>query len=206
MEATQAAEATQIVEQVKILIEEDLSEINQPLPPGELGWVQTEPYPINMTSYQEELMPAFAEDLVANDFILKSDITWTSTGGLVTCGFNFRSESNIEEGKQYRYEMLRLSGLPVFFISYMQFNIYEQYLSPLVTSRQIDQSQGATNEVIIFAEDGKITVYINELRAGQYFDYAEKMPEGYFSFYAWQESGESTCAFDNTWVWLIEEE
>jgi hypothetical protein len=188
------------------LIAEDLDKINQTLPPGELGWMQTESHPIEMTSYQEELMQPFADDLVANDFILKSDITWTSTGGLVTCGFNFRSERDVEKGEQYRFEMLRLSGLPVFFVSYLEFNRYMQNVSPLVTSRAIDQTQGATNEVIIFAEDGKFIVYINAERAGQYFDFGEKRSEGYFAFYAWQESGESTCAFDNTWVWLIEEE
>ena len=187
------------------IINEDLNTIGQSLPPGKLGWMQTETYPIDMTEYQEEVMPAFAEDLVANDFILKTDITWNSTSGLVTCGFNFRSESNLEEGKQYRFEILRLSGLPLFALSYLEFNQYKQNMAPWVQSRAIDQTQGATNEVILIAEDGKFLVYINDVRAGQYIDFSERMSEGYFAYYAWQESGESTCTFDNTWVWLIDE-
>ena len=159
-----------------------------------------------MTTYQEELMPPLAENLVADDFILKTDITWESTGGLVTCGFNFRAEPNFEEGKQYRFEMFRLSGLPAFWISYLRYGFYEQDLAPWDTSSAINQDQGATNEVILFAEDGKFTLYINDQRIGQFFDYSEKLVDGYLSYYAWQESGESTCQFDKTWIWLIEEE
>jgi hypothetical protein len=47
--------------------------------------------------------------LAASDFVLKSDITWESTSGLVTCGFFFRSEENLDVGKQYIYEMIALS-------------------------------------------------------------------------------------------------
>jgi hypothetical protein len=56
---------------------------------------------------------------------------------------------------------------------------------------------------MLIAESEKFTLYINDTRAGSFYDYSKNMLEGYFAFSAWQESGESTCTFDNTWVWAL---
>ena len=50
------------------------------------------------------------DDLIGRNFILKSDVTWEASG-IIICGVIFRSEPNLEQGKQYQLNYLRLSGL-----------------------------------------------------------------------------------------------
>jgi hypothetical protein len=204
--ATKAAAATQAAEDAFALIQADLKKINLDLPPGSLGWIQTEGETIEMIGGEQWIYEPFAEDLVAEDFILKTDITWESSGGLAVCGFYFRSEPNIEEGEQYLFEMVRLSGLPAWDITLYEYGEPKKFITNMLTASAIDQSQGATNELIFMAKGGEFTLFINDQRIGTYFDYAETRQDGYFAFDAWQESGETTCTFENAWLWLIEEE
>jgi hypothetical protein len=60
------------------------------------------------------------------------------------------------------------------------------------------------NDYLIVAEGEKFTVYINDLRIGQFFDYAKTRAKGLFAFLAWQESGRSSCEYKDSWVWLLE--
>lgn len=204
--ATQAAEAAQAKERAMELIQEDLERIDQTLPAGSLGWLQTESQAIEMSGGNQWIYDPFAKELVANDFIIKTDITWDSTGGLAICGLYFRSDPNFEQGEQYMFEMLRLSGLPGWDISLWEYGELKKPITNMRTAGAIDQEEGATNEIILFAEDGQFTLYINDERIGQFFDYTESRTEGYFAFDARQESGDTICQFDNTWVWLIDEE
>lgn len=159
-----------------------------------------------MTGGGQRIYDPFAVDLVADDFLLKADITWESTGGFAGCGFYFRSEANIEQGEQYVYEMIRLSGMPAWDIVLMEFGQPKKNVTGVLTAGAINQDNGATNEVILMAKDGEFTVYINDQRIGTYYDYAETRSDGYFAWDAWQESGETTCRYENTWVWLMEED
>ena len=204
--ATQTAQAAQAAEQAKADFQKELDKIGQTLPPGSLGWLQTESQSIEMDGGKQWIYDPFAKDLVANDFILTTDITWESTGGLAVCGFYFRSEPNFEEGEQYLFEMLRLSGLPGWDISLWEYGQLKKAITKMRTAGAIDQGQGATNHVIFIAEDGQFTLYINDERIGQFVDYTESRSDGYFAFDAWQEFGKTTCTFDNTRVWLIDEE
>jgi len=53
-------------------------------------------------------------------------------------------------------------------------------------------------------EGTTFTAYVNGTRLGRAVD--SKLSEGRIAFFAWQESGETTCTFDNTWIWdLIKE-
>lgn len=204
--ATRAAQSTQAAQDALALIKEDLEKSGLTLPAGKLGWMQDEAMPMEMTGYNTYYYLSIDEQLVANDFILKSDITWESTGGLVTCGFFFRSEANFEDGKQYLFSMQRLSGLPDWRIAYLRFGEYQRNITGWRPASAIDQGQGATNKLILQIVDGEYTVYINDQRIGTYPDYSVKNDEGYIAYYGYQESGESTCTFENSWVWLIEEE
>ena len=74
----------------------------------------------------------------------------------------------------------------------------------VLTAGAINQEQGSTNKYIFIAEGGKFTLYVNDQRIGSYFDYVVTRADGKFAFTGWQESGETTCSFDNSWVWLLE--
>lgn len=204
LSATAQAGATLAAEEVIRKIGPELEAIGFSTESGHLLWVQNEPMAIDLVEYNEWLYEPFAEDVVASDFVLKSDITWSSSTGLVTCGLFFRSEKNLEDGKQYIFEMLRLSGLPAWDISYRQYNQYQIDITNLRTNSAINQDQGSTNKVVLIVEQEKFTLYFNDVRAGSFFDYGKNMSEGYFALSAWQESGKSTCNFADTWVWTLD--
>jgi hypothetical protein len=204
--ATRAAQATQAAEEAIALVQKDLDEVGLAMPPGRVGWMQDEAYSLEMSDYNSYYYAPIDESLKAKNFILKSDITWESTGGLVTCGFFFRSEANFEEGKQYLFSMQRLSGLPDWRIAYLQYGRYQRNITGWRPASAINQDQGATNELILQVIDGEYTLYINGQRIGTFPDYSVKNDEGYLAYYGYQESGESNCSFENSWIWLIEEE
>jgi hypothetical protein len=204
--ATQAAMATQAAEQAIALVQKDLNKVGLALPPGRVGWMQDEEFSMEMSNYNTNYYAPVDESLKAKDFILKSDITWESTGGLVTCGFFFRSEGNFEESKQYLFSMQRLSGLPDWRIAYLQYGRFQRNITGWRSASAINQDQGATNELILQVIGGEYTLYINGERIGTFPDYSVKNDEGYLAYSGYQESGESNCTFKNSWIWLIEEE
>lgn len=201
--ATKQSEATQAAELVIEEIRDELEAVELSGDTGYLLWVQDESVKIDLDEYQEWIYEPFAEDQIASDFVLKTDITWDSTSGLMTCGFYYRSEENIEDGKQYLFVMLRLSGLPAWDITYWQYNEFQSTISEMRTNSAIDQGQMSTNKIVLIAEEEKFTLYINDTRVGSFYDYSKKLMEGYFAFSANHESGESSCEFSNTWVWAL---
>lgn len=201
--ATAQFVATQTAEAVVAKVGKELEAVGLSTDTGYLLWSQEEPVGITLDSYNQSLYDPFAQDPKASDFVLKSDIKWESTGGIAICGFMFRSEKNFEEGKQYQYRMLRLSGIPAWTIFYLQNGAFSKDVSQVRTNGAINQEQGSTNKVILIAEGEKFTLYINEVRVGTFFDYSKSMLDGYFAFLAAQESGKTTCTFSDTWVWAL---
>lgn len=206
LQATASMEATQTAENELAGIIDELEKIGFQAESGELGWIQSESTEIYTDEYGSFYYEPFADGLVAEDFVLSTDITWESTSGLAGCGLLFRSEPNFEVGAQYEIAFLRLSGLPAWEIAYLKDDEYQKSITGFVTAAAIDQDQGSTNSYILVAEGGKFTLYINDMRIGSYYDYAESRLEGEFAYAGWQESGETSCEFSNTWIWMLEEE
>ena len=71
-------------------------------------------------------------------------------------------------------------------------------------SNAIDQGNGATKQVVLVAQDEQFTLYINRVRQGRFFDYSKQRTDGVFAFEGWQDSGQGTCRFENSWVWALE--
>jgi hypothetical protein len=204
LQATAAAEATQRANEALAGIKSEIEAIGYAVDNGELGWLQDESVEILADEYMVTMFEPFGDELVANDFILKTEITWESTSGLAGCGLIFHSEPNFKKGAQYELAFLRLSGLPIWFIAYADDGEYQKDITGALTAGAIDQEQGSTNTYMLIAEEGKYTMYINDLRVGSYYDYAINRSNGQFAFTGWQESGETTCEFNKTWVWLLE--
>jgi hypothetical protein len=80
---------------------------------------------------------------------------------------------------------------------------YSANITGLKYATAIKLQNGATNNIIIIAEGNKFTVYINSQRIGTFYDYSSLRIDGRFAFAAMQETGVSTCKFDNSWVWLL---
>jgi hypothetical protein len=204
--ATAEVEATQAMAAVIEEIGAELEAIGYSASEGSLAWVSGGPQEINITAYNTHDWIPVASGQIFSDFIFKADVTWESTGGFVTCGFWFRGESEDENAPHYKFQTIRLSGLPSWDVEYWKFNDWKATLSPggrIIESPHIDQDQGSTNSYILVAEGNLLTVYANGHRLGQVT--ITTLSEGIIAYYTWQDSGETSCIFDNAWVWDLSE-
>ena len=198
--------ATQWAAAAWVTVQADLRPIDKIPRYGRLGWMQEFPIFIELSVHDEVTYSPFAEDLVAADFILKTDVTWDSTQGYAACGFVFRYDPESRRGGQYHFVMTRLSGLPAWELVYQQYDRSPQEISGFRTSGAIDQGKGATNRLILIAQGDHFTLYANEKKLGTFYDHGDIQKEGVFAFSASHDSGLTTCTFEQTWVWLLEEE
>ena len=202
LQATQAFESTQAAEKFTEDVKAQLAEFGFPTDVGYLGWAQTEPEAIELNTFGDFFYTPFAEDLVASDFILRTDITW-ETEGLVLCGLIFRSEPNYETGAQYNFVYLRISGLPAWDIEYYDNGQFVSNITDIKFSSAINMENGATNNLTLAAEGNKFTLYVNNERLGSFYDWSTLRTDGKFAFQGSQEKGPSTCTFNNTWIWML---
>ena len=200
--ATAAAQATETSSTVLDELDSLLGDADIPYEQGHLAWTQTQSINVNLSGPAWDYAE-IAEDLTASNFILKSDITWEATG-IIICGFVFRSEPNIEKGQHYQFSYLRLSGLPAWDIEMFEFGRVKNVPTKIQYSNAIDQGNGATNQVVLIAQEEQFTLYINRARQGRYFDYSKQRMDGSFAFHADQDSGRGNCKFENSWIWVLE--
>jgi hypothetical protein len=201
--ATKAAQATQAAANV-------LEELDQVLGTdsgisyndGHLIWQQTDSVAINLAG-PDDGFEAIGDNLNAGDFIFKSDVTWEATG-LLVCGAAFRSEANIEKGKQYLFSFLRLSGLPAWAIEVFEFGRFKNSPTDVRFSSTVDQDNGATNQFVLVVQGNEFKVYMNRHREGRYYDYSNQRMNGLFAFHASQSSGKGNCTFENSWIWSLD--
>jgi len=203
--ATAAVLATQSASEVLAELDKWLGSSEVAYKDGRLLWQQTEEVKITMSGPQtEDNFRELDGNLMAGDFILKSDVTWEASGILI-CGAIFRSEPNLEGGLQYQFYFYRLSGLPAYFIDVYEFGNFKNTITDTRFSSDLDISNGGTNQFMLVAEDNQFNVYINGNRQSRFFDDGKKRSEGFFAFLAWQESGSGSCKFENSWVWSLNE-
>jgi hypothetical protein len=203
---TAAVEATQTIAAVLEEIDAELQEIGYSTEEGSLAWVGEAAEEITITAYNTHDWIPLASGQNYSDFILKADVTWESTGGLAICGFWFRGESDDEDAPHYKFQTIRLSGLPLWDVEYWKYNGFVSNITPggyAISTPHLDQEQGSTNTYILVAKGTMLTVYANGHRLGQVT--ISTLREGVITFYNWQESGETTCTFDNAWVWDLSE-
>jgi hypothetical protein len=200
--ATAAAKATESADAILAELDNLLADTEIPYKEGHLAWQQTEPLTIKLTGPDDQLLPV-DDELTAGNFILKSDVTWTASG-IIICGAVFRSEPDLQMGKQYQFTFLRLSGLPAWTISVFEFGNYKNSPTDVKFSGALDQGNAATNEFVLVAQDDQFNLYINQNREGRFFDYSKQRTQGSFGFLGLQDSGDGICEFENSWVWALD--
>jgi hypothetical protein len=179
----------------------ELVNMELPADQGELVWVQNNPERLTITG-PEGVYSEFAESLVAGNFVVYTEFTW-DTNSWPTCGVIFRSESNFSRGDFYLVQFLRFSGLPAFDIEYYRAGDFTSILSQEIRfSDYLDIDSGARNAIALAAIGNEFTVFVNGHSEGRYYDYSNYLEEGRFAFIASQTNGETTCTFEETWVWL----
>ena len=200
--ATAAVKATQTAEAFLAEVKAKLAEINVPVDTGRLGWSQDGFVFIDMDEYGEYNIIPFDPNLTASDFVLNTEITWEASK-LLICGLILRAEANLNEGEQYEFQFLRLSGAPAWGIEFWKYGEFQHTITDVRFSDAINITNGATNHFVFVFEGNKFTVYINDVRQGTFYDYSNKRTSGKLAFLGWQETGKSSCKFENTWVWHL---
>ena len=200
--ATAAAKATKSADAILAELDHFLADTDILYKEGHLAWQQTEPLTIKLTGPDDQLLPV-DDELTAGNFILKSDVTWTASG-IIICGAVFRSEPDLQMGKQYQFTFLRLSGLPAWTISVFEFGNYKNSPTDVKFSGALDQGNAATNEFVLVAQDEQFNLYINQNHEGRFFDYSKQRTQGSFGFLGLQDSGDGSCEFENSWVWSMD--
>jgi len=147
--------------------------------------------------------PDITPDLIASDFVISTDIT-SNSDGLSDCGIWIRSDDRWEKGDRYDIRFERDIDKPgLVLLRYIHNGKYDKLLSQVVSGTALPPAKnGFTNQMVVSAVGNKFDVYINGELEGSYRDYAKKLSGGRFAFEAWQNSGTTTCIFNNTWVWV----
>jgi hypothetical protein len=202
--ATQAVEATQAAADVLAELDKNLgSDSDIPYQDGRLIWQQSDPLSVKLNGPSQDFLE-IDEEVSAGNFILKSDVKWEATG-LLVCGAIFRSESDIEKGKQYMFLFLRFSGLPAWAIEVHQYGQFQNSPTDTRFSDAVDLDNGATNQFFLVVQDDHFTLYMNGQRQGRYYDYSKQRSDGVFGFVGLQSSGKGTCDFKNSWIWSLDQ-
>lgn len=171
---------------------------------GTVQWIQNRPIILVTEAYMGVTNEVLDPDLRAADFLLQADITWETKGGLAGCGFVFRSDQNLEQGKHYILAIRRLSGFPSWDIERYDRGQWQQTLgNKVLRADGLRDKNGNTNTLTLLAEGSSFFVYLNGIRLGVLSD--STLNEGVLAFQAWQESGKTICTFSNAFLWVPEQ-
>jgi hypothetical protein len=144
------------------------------------------------------------DGVVYETYVLHTNMTWESETGFAGCGIIFHAEDNIGNGQQYKFYTLRLSGLPGWDVELWNFGQWQSTTTGSVKlNSAIDQDNGATNEIVLIVRDGLMAAYANTTRLSNVI--ISTRSSGRIGYFAWQESGETSCVFSDNWIWVLEE-
>jgi len=202
--ATAAVESTQEAEKMFSEIDQVLQKVNYSIDQGYLAWSERDPWPIASTTYGTIIFEPIDEGINYSTYVMHYDVTWQSTSGLAGCGLIFHSEKNLGFGKQYRFYAYRFSGLP-----YWTVELWNANWPPTSAmgrgklNSAINQENGSTNSYTLVVRKDIMTIYANNKRLSHVP--ISSLIKGRIAFFVFQNSGKTTCSFDNAWLWSLED-
>jgi hypothetical protein len=200
--ATEAAEAAQKAEEAAALVGETLESIGLSTNSGNLAWVQIGSIPVTINGGGGTLIDEIDDGDFYETYVLNFDVTWETSTGFAGCGIIFHSEDNLERGKQYRFYTLRLSGLPGWDVELWNYGQWQATTTGDVKfNSAIDQDNDVVNNYILVIQKGVASVYANGERMSNVI--ISSLNKGRIGVFTWQESGTSTCTFENGWIWVL---
>lgn len=173
---------------------------------GRLAWVHP-PITIETEGFLQYNYANQNIATVAQDFVLAGDITWNTRFGTTGCGFVLRSDGDQEENfDQYLVVATRGASGHVGFIIMQDgevktneiTDIYANGIDPL-----FEWQNDTTNRLAIVARGNTFTIYTNGTRIGEVTP-SVAYERGFVAFVALNESGDTTCHYEDTWLWLLE--
>jgi hypothetical protein len=208
--ATQTAEAEAALKAKEADAKEKMDSLDIVSDPGSLKWVQSESVVVKNTGYWQFAYAPLVDGIEAENFVFKTEITWEATS-LVYCGFVFRSATEdpekIDKSIHYKFYFMRFSGLPYWEIAAFKRN---GAFSHFITGDKarfagaLNMDNGGTNEIVFVARGNEFTVFINGERQSRFFDDSNISSKGYFAGLSDQDTGSSSCTFENGWLWILE--
>jgi hypothetical protein len=180
----------------------ELEKYNLSTDGGYLAWAEGT-FDIQTDTYGETRVYSPYEDIYVSDFVLQTDVTWETQTGFAGCGIIFRSNGDLLKAPQYQMLFIRLQGFPLWDFEYYKNGKFQSSLLPngALSTGALDDAQGSTNQITLVVQDTKMTAYGNGDRMSTAID--GRVKEGAVGFLATQESGETICTFENTWVWAL---
>lgn len=200
--ATAEAQATAAADALLKKIEPELKEYNVNLADGHLAWSSDEKYVVTARTYDDYQYKELETAGKLTNFVYHTDITWDTTMGFAVCGMIFHADDDLKKGRLNYFGILRLENAPAWAIQFRQKSAYQYSLQNWVFTNSIFDKYGDTNAITLVVNGQNITPYINGRKTHLVED--TKLKEGRFGFMAYQESGETTCTFNNTWIWAID--
>lgn len=198
--ATAAAEATAAMQPVIAKIDAELKNYGLSTAQGHLGWVH-DPVTINLKGYWEEDIETDYPDLVASDYVMQADITWNTTTGVAGCGFILSAAPDFDHGNYFRFNLARFG--PLWDLEYYKAGQPYANVTGLRDALPLDDGIDSTNTITVIVQGIQVAMYAN----GQELDTVSdgRMAKGTPAFIGWQESGKTSCTFENGWLWVLKD-
>lgn len=171
---------------------------------GHLAWYDFDPTTLEVTGYMERDDKWLDDAGILTDFVIETKITWNTTGGLALCGITFHAEEDLENGLQNQFFIQRLQFSPTWAIYNRNNGRLQYFLSGnWIPTRDLHDKNDSSNVVALVVKGSEITVFINGDKQRKLED--KKLKEGLVALSTLQESGHTTCKFENTWIWVIDQ-
>ncbi len=197
IEAANTAQAFQPIQQ-------ELQALGVDTNAGRLAWTH-DPMTLFAEGYlQYEADVQFVT--VATDFAVAVDITWNTQFGSTGCGVVVRDNGDEEAGDRYLIVATRggngrvITGVQLDgnLVTDESVDIYANGIDPLFA-----QQNDTTNRLIVIGRGNTFSIYTNGTYLGDFTPQTAFFERGFVAFVALNESGTTTCTFENAYLWLI---
>jgi hypothetical protein len=199
--ATQYAKQTATVDAKIASIAPVLADLDLSTDTGRLVWYAKDPIFLMVDDYNSFVYAPVGDEIIAN-FVLHAEATWDSTSGLAGCGVILRSDGNIDTGKYYQFELMRLQNAPAWEMYYVKYHWIEKYLTRYKFDSVINDGKNSVNTIDLVVQNNQFTPYINGEKKITMEN--NDIAEGLIYVLVHQESGTTSCSFDNIWVWSLD--
>lgn len=216
-EQVQEIEATEVVEATDIAIaatvtEDALAPIRAELPnygidpaEGKIGWIHP-PLTIQTEGFLQYDYGGEFLSTVTGDFVLAADITWNTRFGSTGCGYVIRSDGNEEAFDQYLVIATRGATGHVGFVIMQDGEVLDDEITDIFANGidpLFEWQNDTTNRMVVVGRGNTFTIYTNGTKIGEVTP-SVFYPRGFIAFVALNESGDTTCHYDNAWLWMLE--
>ncbi len=205
--ANKTATMEAAVQAVAEYVKPDLLDFGIDPKAGHVAWISEDDVRLEATAYQEE--KAYTLDRTVgsvSDFVLKTRVSWNSSGGLAGCGIAFRADKDLVDGAHYHFYIMRLQFHPFWDFEYHDQNQWKATFTSttkMVSTSHLKDDKNSTNTIALVARGKEFTPYLNGVK--QTPGTHDKLTDGLISLLAWQDSGKTTCKYMDTWVWVFDE-